>query len=83
MKGREIRKDIFVIKKIPSEQNLRRPVPAGGDVVCVRGTRTNLTSETKVGNLHKVRTLMNHMFKGVSLIHCTDSVQTLLVEDDR
>ena len=69
MKGREIGKNIFVTKKIPSEQNLRRPVPAGGDVVCVRGTRTNLTSETKVGNLHKVRTLMNHMFKRVSLIH--------------
>ena len=49
--------------KIPSQQNLRRPIPAGGDIVCVGRTRTNLTSKTKVCDLHKVRTLMRQMLK--------------------
>ena len=59
----ERREKLSLPLEIPSEQNLRRPIPSSGDIVSVGRTRTNLTSQTKVCNLHKVRTLMRHMFK--------------------
>ena len=47
--------------KIPSQQNLRRPIPAGGDIVCVGRTRTDFASQTKVCNLYKIWALRKYV----------------------
>ena len=47
------------VQDLPPEQNLRRSIPACGYVVRVRRTRPDLSSESKVCDLHKVRTLGN------------------------
>ena len=60
-KKMEMERKVSLSPEIPSQQNLRGPIPTGGDIVGVGRTRTNLTSKTKICNLHKVRTLLRHI----------------------
>ena len=43
---------------LPPEEDLRRPVPPGGDIVRVRWAGPDLPSKPEVRYLHQVRTLV-------------------------